>query len=60
MTRFLKTVGVSSVILLQAPCTMLEHGFSMIPNNIIPNPLASITAQLQAMWEDIFTNINPL
>ena len=49
LIKFLTVTGLSSVYLMQIPCTMESHGFSMIPNNIIPNPLAGLTAQLQAM-----------
>ena len=43
MTRFFKVLlvtGLSSVYLMSAPCTFAEHGFSMIPNGLIPNPFA--------------------
>lgn len=45
MTRFVRIlgfVGLSSVYLMQAPCTFAKHGFSMIPNGIIPNPFAGL------------------
>lgn len=45
MTRFLKVLaltGLTSVYLMQAPCTFASHGFSMIPNGIIPNPFAGL------------------
>jgi hypothetical protein len=44
MARLLKVlavVGVSSVYLMQAPCTFAPHGFSIIPNGLIPNPLTT-------------------
>lgn len=46
MTRFLKVLGVAglaSVYLMQAPCTFAQHGFSIIPNGLIPNPFLSLT-----------------
>jgi len=49
MTRLVKIIGVmgfASVYLMQAPCTFATHGFSMIPNGIIPNPFAGILATL--------------
>jgi hypothetical protein len=49
LIKFLTVTGLSSVYLMQVPCTMGHHGFSIVPNGIIPNPLAGITAQLSAM-----------
>jgi hypothetical protein len=49
MTRMIKLLfvtGVSSVYLMQGACTFAEHGFSMIPNGIIPNPFAGLLAAL--------------
>ncbi|HOB74257.1 MAG TPA: hypothetical protein PKG54_07005 [Phycisphaerae bacterium] len=49
MTRLAKIMGViglTSVYLMQAPCTFAGHGFSIIPNNIIPNPFAGLLATL--------------
>jgi len=45
MTRMIKLLfitGISSVYLMSLPCTFAEHGFSMIPNGLIPNPFAAI------------------
>jgi len=45
MTRFFKVLvvaGLSSVYLMQTPCTFAGHGFSIIPNGIIPNPFAGL------------------
>jgi hypothetical protein len=45
MTRFFKVLfvtGLSSVYLMQAPCTFAGHGFSVIPNGIIPNPFQGL------------------
>jgi len=45
MTRFMKLwifAGMTSVYLMQAPCSFGKHGFSMIPNGIIPNPFAGL------------------
>jgi hypothetical protein len=49
MTRMLKVLsvlGFSSVYLMQAPCTFEAHGFSIIPNGLIPNPFVGILAGL--------------
>ena len=49
MTRMIKILlvtGVSSVYLMQAACTFADHGFSMIPNGLIPNPFAGLLASL--------------
>jgi len=43
MTRLMKMLvisGLASVSLMQVPCTFANHGFSIIPNGLIPNPLA--------------------
>jgi len=43
MTRMIKILcvtGLSSVYLMQAPCTFAGHGFSVVPNGLIPNPFA--------------------
>jgi len=45
MTRFVKALmvtGAASVYLMQAPCSFSSHGFSIIPNGIIPNPFAGL------------------
>jgi hypothetical protein len=45
MTRFIKVLvltGLTSVYLMQTPCTFAQHGFSIIPNNLIPNPFAGL------------------
>lgn len=58
MTRFMKfltVAGLSSVYLMQTPCTFASHGFSVIPNGIIPNPLAGLTAQLAALVQGLGT-----
>jgi hypothetical protein len=47
LIKFLAVTGVSSVYLMQVPCTTI-HGLTIIPNNLIPNPFAGITAQIQA------------
>jgi len=44
MTRLIKLIGLASVYLMMAPCTMMKGGFSVIPNignplDIFPNPL---------------------
>jgi hypothetical protein len=39
MTRFFKVLlvtGLSSVYLMQAPCTFAGHGFSIFPNIGVP------------------------
>lgn len=46
LTKILSIAGLSSVYLMQAPCVFSEHGFSMIPNGIIPNPFAGLAAAL--------------
>jgi hypothetical protein len=49
MTRLVKILGVAglaSVYLMQAPCTFLPHGFTIIPNNLIPNPLTALTQSI--------------
>lgn len=49
MTRFFKALfvtGLSSVYLMQAPCTFAGHGFSIIPNGAIPNPFQDLIAGL--------------
>lgn len=49
MTRLIKLLsvaGFSSVYLMQTTCAFADHGFSMIPNGIIPNPFAGIAAAL--------------
>jgi hypothetical protein len=45
MTRFFKVlslIGMSSGYLLVGPCQFAGHGFSIIPNGLIPNPFAVI------------------
>jgi len=45
MTRLMKILSVaslSSVYLMQTPCTFTGNGFSIIPNGIIPNPFTAI------------------
>ena len=45
MTRLFKALfvtGMASVYLMQAPCTFAGHGFSVIPNGILPNPFAGL------------------
>jgi len=52
MTRLIKVLtvtGLSSVYLMQVPCSIAGHGFSVVPNGLVPNPLAGITAQISAM-----------
>lgn len=46
MARLFKVVGLASVYMMALPCTFAEHGFSVIPNGLIPNPLAGITGTL--------------
>jgi len=49
MTRLMKILsvaGFASVYLMQTPCTFEQHGFSIIPNGIIPNPFAGILTAL--------------
>lgn len=58
MTRLMKILavtGLSSVYLMQVPCTNLEHGFSIIPNGIIPNPFAGITGTLTGLLGGLTT-----
>ena len=52
MTRMIKILlvtGLSSVYLMQAACTFADHGFSMIPNGIIPNPFAGLLTTLTGL-----------
>jgi len=42
LVRALFITGVASVTLMQLPCTFEQHGFSIIPNGIIPNPFAGL------------------
>jgi len=49
LIKFLTVTGLSSVYLMQVACTTTGHGFSIIQNGIIPNPLAGITASISAM-----------
>lgn len=44
LSKILTLCGLSSVYLMQAPCTQLEHGFSVLPNlNVaIPNLLGGL------------------
>lgn len=35
MTKLLKIIAVSTVVLHMAPCTYKEHGFSVLPNQWI-------------------------
>ena len=49
LIKFLTVTGVSSVYLMQVPCSTLEHGFSIVPNGIIPNPLAGLLGPIQTM-----------
>jgi hypothetical protein len=46
MARLIKLVGLASVYLMVAPCSYGGHGFSIIPNNLIPNPFAGLLAGL--------------
>jgi len=49
MARFLKALSVialASPTLMQVPCTYADHGFSVIPNGIIPNPFAGLLGAL--------------
>lgn len=49
MTRFLKVLAITSmasVTLMQVPCTMREHGFSIFPSGLIPNPFTGLTGLL--------------
>lgn len=49
MTRLLKTLGIAgaaSVSLMQVPCTFAPHGFSIVPNGLIPNPFSQIWAAI--------------
>jgi len=49
MTRLMKALlvtGFSSVYLMQVPCSTAGHGFSMIPNGLIPNPFAGLLGML--------------
>lgn len=46
MTRLAKILGIAglaSVYLMQTPCTFAQHGFSIIPNGLIPNPFLALT-----------------
>jgi len=49
LIKFITVTGLSSVYLMQLPCSTQAHGFSMIPNGIIPNPFAGITGQLAGL-----------
>jgi hypothetical protein len=49
LIKFLTVTGLSSVYLMQIPCTTSSHGFSMIPNGIIPNPFAGLTAPIASL-----------
>lgn len=46
MARLFKVVGLASVYMMQLPCTFADHGFSIVPNGLIPNPLAGISTTL--------------
>jgi hypothetical protein len=49
MTRFMKfsvLAGLSAGYLLQLGCGFAGHGFSLIPNGLIPNPFAGLFAGL--------------
>jgi hypothetical protein len=46
MTRLFKVlslIGMSSSLLLVGPCQFAGHGFSIIPNGLIPNPFAAFS-----------------
>jgi hypothetical protein len=52
MTRLMKILGVTglaSVYLMQIPCTYAGHGFSIIPNGLIPNPFAALNPLIGAI-----------
>ena len=51
MLRWFNWFALSSVCLLQAPCTYGGHGISIIPNNILGNPF---TGLLYAVTKDLF------
>lgn len=58
MTRLMKVltiVSLSSVYLMQVPCVTKEHGFSIIPNGLIPNPFAGITGTLTGLLGGLTT-----
>jgi hypothetical protein len=40
--KALFVTGLTSVYLMQFPCTFTGHGFSIIPNGLIPNPFAGV------------------
>lgn len=42
MIKILSVAGLSSVYLMQTTCAFADHGFSVIPNGIIPNPFTGI------------------
>lgn len=46
MIKILSVAGLSSVYLMQTTCAFADHGFSIIPNGIIPNPFAGILGAL--------------
>lgn len=46
LLKVLSVMGFSSVYLMQAPCTFETHGFSIIPNGLIPNPFVGILSTL--------------
>lgn len=46
LAKILGVVGLTSVYLMQAPCSFQAHGFSIIPNGIIPNPFAGLLGVL--------------
>jgi hypothetical protein len=45
LVKILSVAGLASVYLMQAPCTFAQHGFSIIPNGLIPNPFVALTQQ---------------
>jgi hypothetical protein len=42
LVKILGVIGLASVYLMQAPCTFAPHGFSIVPNGLIPNPFAGL------------------
>lgn len=46
LVKILSVAGLSSVYLMQTTCAFAEHGFSVVPNGIIPNPFAGLLTAL--------------
>ena len=55
MARLFKVMGLASVYMMAYPCTFAEHGFSVIPNGIIPNPLSGLTTTITNLLAGLTT-----